>query len=402
MGKLSGLACIAAGLAAAAYIFPLSENAPQATTGARAQSTPPAEAARTILQHSAQPGGAAPAQAARPAVTNPPAGGSKGEIVLRPIEPPQPARAARGGDEAKAALTRDIQKELKRVGCYSGDVTGEWGQSTRSAMKTFIDRVNASLPIDGPDFILKALVQGHPGNACGPACPSGQSMSAEGRCLPSAVVAQAARRPITPPAPQPVTQAPVRDQQPVQPPAPQQAQAQPAPAPTPAQRPATVASTWETRVFQAPAQQGAPAPSGRMAIGGPRGEPPVDTASTPAAAAGVPSTSAASINVGSINPAVPPMAGAVAASRPDAANRVAALPEQGGAEAAAVIAGAAGAAAAGRALAGDRSRDRRFAAPPGDVYRAPARPGGYAAPRPQVRERTFASTIFRRLQADGR
>ena len=68
---------------------------------------------------------------------------------------------------ARANLARDIQRELKRVGCYDGDLSGEWNSSTRRAMKTFIDKVNAALPSDEPDHILRTMVQGHPGNACG-------------------------------------------------------------------------------------------------------------------------------------------------------------------------------------------------------------------------------------------
>ena len=69
--------------------------------------------------------------------------------------------------QARQNLARDIQRELKRVGCYDGDVSGDWNTGTRRAMKTFIDHVNAALPTDEPDHILRTMVQGHPGNACG-------------------------------------------------------------------------------------------------------------------------------------------------------------------------------------------------------------------------------------------
>src|SRR5207249_6454440 len=64
-------------------------------------------------------------------------------------------------------LTRNLQRELQRVGCYSGDIDGMWTPATRSAMKAFTDRVNAALPSDQPDRILLSLVQGHQGNVCG-------------------------------------------------------------------------------------------------------------------------------------------------------------------------------------------------------------------------------------------
>ena len=101
------------------------------------------------------------------------------------------AAPTRQSDElARQGLARDIQKELKRVGCYDGEVSGEWNSRTRQAMKTFIDRVNAALPADEPDHILRTMVQGHPGNACGQTCPAGQTANNQGRCLPTGILAQ--------------------------------------------------------------------------------------------------------------------------------------------------------------------------------------------------------------------
>jgi hypothetical protein len=98
-----------------------------------------------------------------------------------------------GDGETRAQLARDLQRELKRVGCYGGEVTGNWSPSTQRAMSAFMDRVNATLPVDEPDYILLTLVQGHTATACGTDCPSGQVLS-EGRCVPHAVVAQATRK----------------------------------------------------------------------------------------------------------------------------------------------------------------------------------------------------------------
>ena len=112
---------------------------------------------------------------------------------------PQPAgRKAPGGrpasEEARAALVRDLQRELKRVGCFDGELSGWWNQGTRRAMNAFTERVNASLPVEEPDYILLALVQSHTGQACGSGCPDGQAMASSGpnsgRCLPRAILAQ--------------------------------------------------------------------------------------------------------------------------------------------------------------------------------------------------------------------
>lgn len=99
-----------------------------------------------------------------------------------------------GDGETRAQLARDLQRELKRVGCYGGEITGNWSSSTQRAMTQFMDRVNATLPVDEPDYILLTLVQGHAAAACGADCPSGQVQSDGGKCVPRAVVAQATRK----------------------------------------------------------------------------------------------------------------------------------------------------------------------------------------------------------------
>ncbi|HSR80644.1 MAG TPA: putative peptidoglycan binding domain-containing protein, partial [Hyphomicrobiaceae bacterium] len=77
--------------------------------------------------------------------------------------------APRSGDAAPSrtaviprdrdSLARELQKELRRVGCYEGELNGVWTPATRRAMKTFTDRVNATLPVDEPDAVLFAMVQ---------------------------------------------------------------------------------------------------------------------------------------------------------------------------------------------------------------------------------------------------
>ena len=107
--------------------------------------------------------------------------------VPRPVQPSQRANPIPGD---RASLVRELQRELKRVGCYSGDVNGVWTTSSRMAMKSVTDRVNATLPIDNPDDVLLSLVRGQQDGACGAPCPSGQTTNDNGRCLPGAVLAK--------------------------------------------------------------------------------------------------------------------------------------------------------------------------------------------------------------------
>ena len=110
--------------------------------------------------------------------------------VKRSVAPPP---LPRGRD----AIGRELQKELKRVGCYAGELNGEWTTSTRHAMSAFAERVNARLPTEQPDNILLALVQGYPTKVCGIPCPSGQSLSRTQECTPDALLATANRMKLT-------------------------------------------------------------------------------------------------------------------------------------------------------------------------------------------------------------
>ena len=165
-----------------------------------------------------------------------------------------------GDDQTRYELVLSIQRELKRTGCYGGTLSGSWTANTKRAMGEFMERVNATLPANEPDYILLTLIKGHTTATCGNACPSGQSMNGDGRCLPNAIVAQSAKRP-TP-----------GDEK--------LAASTPKPS---ADGFATTVSTAEadTSTYTAPTRSASVAPAapaaaplpGRMAIGGPKVEP---------------------------------------------------------------------------------------------------------------------------------
>jgi hypothetical protein len=94
-----------------------------------------------------------------------------------------------GDAEAREQLVRDIQYELKRAGCYDGEVSGAWTNNTRQAMQTFTQRMNAALPVDQPDYVLLTLLQAQKAQSCKSGCPVGQ-VAEGGRCIPRAIVAQ--------------------------------------------------------------------------------------------------------------------------------------------------------------------------------------------------------------------
>jgi hypothetical protein len=96
-----------------------------------------------------------------------------------------------GGEPPR--LVRDLQRELKRVGCYPHEIDGEWTPGTRKAMKEFTDRVNAALLVERPDPAHLTLIQSHPEIVCRESCWVGESF-ADNRCLPSWHVASKSKK----------------------------------------------------------------------------------------------------------------------------------------------------------------------------------------------------------------
>ena len=224
MGKSSGCVLILAGLAVAGYaLYPQPQAGPEgaaahsAATGGDDGAAP----APKVADKPAAPGASpAPQQAPEAAPSKSEKSEKSGPAAIPgavpptlPVPPaPVPAKRPRTAvaavqvdaapprvpvGESKevappldgAALTREIQRHLKRIGCYRGDVTGVWSPSVRQAMRAFTERANATLPVDEPDPVLLAMVRSHAPGACSAACPEGEDRAANGRCVPSALVA---------------------------------------------------------------------------------------------------------------------------------------------------------------------------------------------------------------------
>ena len=65
------------------------------------------------------------------------------------------------GDMASAFADRtlmihDLQRELRRVGCYEGEIHGVWTRSTQDAMERFTKLANAKLPTHEPESFSPA------------------------------------------------------------------------------------------------------------------------------------------------------------------------------------------------------------------------------------------------------
>jgi hypothetical protein len=112
----------------------------------------------------------------------------------QPSAPAALFAASEDSSTSRASVVRRIKRELRRVGCYDGRIDSEWDRSSRAAMATFVDRVNATLPSQEPDVVLLNLVRNHTAAACGATCPRGQAIDGDGRCLPDAIIAKMKRK----------------------------------------------------------------------------------------------------------------------------------------------------------------------------------------------------------------
>jgi peptidoglycan hydrolase-like protein with peptidoglycan-binding domain len=130
------------------------------------------------------------------------ASGTRSQATLRPrispVADPSPRKRLASAKPASPAdtekVTRAIQRQLRRARCYFGRVDGDWGPGTKRAMKMFMMRANASLPLEEPDYFHLSLLKNQQSATCGPNCPRGQSLSSTGRCVPTAILARAGRK----------------------------------------------------------------------------------------------------------------------------------------------------------------------------------------------------------------
>lgn len=77
----------------------------------------------------------------------------------------------------RARLIKNLQRELKRVGCYWGKIDGVWGKGSKRSLIDFIEAVNSTLPAKKPDYFQYKLVSSHRGSACGSAADKTQVAS---------------------------------------------------------------------------------------------------------------------------------------------------------------------------------------------------------------------------------
>jgi uncharacterized caspase-like protein len=99
-------------------------------------------------------------QLSRPA-GQPDAGNTKTAMVTGTA----PVTEARG-IESPRQIAQDMQRELKRVGCFSGKVDGNWGAQSRKAVEKFNEAVKLELQTETPSAQDVAKVKSYGVNTC--------------------------------------------------------------------------------------------------------------------------------------------------------------------------------------------------------------------------------------------
>jgi hypothetical protein len=79
--------------------------------------------------------------------------------------PPEKTDQSRSIDNTRQ-LAEDMQRQLKRVGCYSGSVDGSWGQSSRKALERFNEATKLTLASDPLTTESITEVKNFPGVVC--------------------------------------------------------------------------------------------------------------------------------------------------------------------------------------------------------------------------------------------
>jgi hypothetical protein len=94
------------------------------------------------------------------------------DAVQADVDTPTPAIASGAvlDPQTKAALARDIQLELARLGCYAGPANGQWTAETQRSANLLVSEANAVMPTAEPDFALLSIARAATAEqACGPA-----------------------------------------------------------------------------------------------------------------------------------------------------------------------------------------------------------------------------------------
>ena len=85
----------------------------------------------------------------------------------------------------RQSLTRSLQTALGKVGCYPGNVTGQWDAEGRAALAQFAKRAKVDLAVDEPTIAALTAVLVRTDRVCPLEC-DGDKVESNGKCVPKA------------------------------------------------------------------------------------------------------------------------------------------------------------------------------------------------------------------------
>ena len=93
----------------------------------------------------------------------------------------------------REALTRSLQTALNRVGCYRGEIDGQWGTQGRTALAQFAKLTKHELAVDEPSLTALEVVVARTERVCPLEC-DGDKIERNGKCVPKASKAKNSKR----------------------------------------------------------------------------------------------------------------------------------------------------------------------------------------------------------------
>ena len=108
------------------------------------------------------------------------------QAALKAAEEARMKVASLGGEaqpsSSVSTLARDIQRELKRLGCFAGDADPAWTSKANEALARYLKATKQSLPNEGltPNFLDR--LKGAPARTCPSPCGAGEKF-AGGACV---------------------------------------------------------------------------------------------------------------------------------------------------------------------------------------------------------------------------
>jgi D-alanyl-D-alanine dipeptidase len=104
------------------------------------------------------------------------------EAAKTPMPAPAPSTEPIPAAPDPAKLVRDLQRELRRVGCDPGAVDAQWGKLSQQALQKFAQHAAVALPMGEPTTVALDAVSARQDRVCPLVCDDNET-EVSGTCL---------------------------------------------------------------------------------------------------------------------------------------------------------------------------------------------------------------------------